>query len=143
MKVDQLSVTLDTEAGSIVDVANVLAGNGINIMALSLADTTPKSIMRFIVNDAAYARSVLEENGFKVETSEVLVLEVPDKPGGLASVLKALTDADLSVEYLYAFSQRTGETGLIIFRIKAIDEAVKALNKAGIRVVSSSEICTA
>ncbi|MFC1523707.1 ACT domain-containing protein [Thermodesulfobacteriota bacterium] len=140
MKVEQLSISLESKAGSIVEICDVLAGNGINIRALSLSDSCPKGKMRVIVNDTKNARQVLTEFGFMVETTEVLVLEVPDKPGGLASVLQILSDSGLTVDYLYAFAQRRGESGLIIFHLNSPDEAVKVLQKAGIRVLTPDEV---
>ncbi|MBU0730603.1 MAG: ACT domain-containing protein [Proteobacteria bacterium] len=142
MKVEQLSIALDSASGCLVDITNLLAGNGINIRTLSLADSGPYGILRLIVNDTEKARQLFLENGFKVHSDVVLVLEVPDKPGGLASVLKTITDVGLSVEYLYAFTQKSGESGLIIFRINADEKAAKALAKAGIRVLSDEEVST-
>jgi hypothetical protein len=140
MKVEQLSITLTDQAGSLVRITSLLAGSGINIKALSLADSGKFGHLRVIVNDTVRARQVLVENSFQVEASEILVLEVPDRPGGVARVLTIINDAGLTVLYLYAFAQKAGKSGLIIFCIDDIDKAVEALGAAGIRALSAEEI---
>ena len=140
MKVEQLSIALTDQATSLVHITSLLAGSGINIKALSLADSGIFGHLRVIVNDTVRARQILAENGFQVEANEVLVLEVPDRPGGVASVLTIINNAGLTVLYLYAFAQRTGKSGLIIFCIDDIDRAVETLGAAGIRALSSEEI---
>jgi len=140
MKVDQLAVFLEDGSDRLADVTAVLAESGISIRALSLADTAAFAILRMIVNDNEKARQILQENGFTVGKNEVLVLEVPDKPGGLASVLDTAKANNLQVEYMYAFVHKAGEAGLIIFRFSDPDKALHVLSKEGIRVLSSEDI---
>ena len=140
MKVEQIAIFLENKSGRMADITSILAQNGINIRAMSLADTADFGILRLIVNDTEKARTVLKNSGFTVGTTEVLVTEVGDKPGGLAHVLQVIKDADLNIEYMYAFTQKSGETGLIIFRFDEIDRAVDILAKAEIRLLSGEEV---
>ena len=140
MKVKQIAVFLENKSGRMAEITGVLAKNGINIRAMSLADTADFSILRLIVNDTESARQILKDNGFTVGTTEVLVIEVQDKPGGLASVLQIIGENQLNIEYMYAFTQKSGETGLIIFRFDEIDKAMDTLKKAGCRLLTGEEV---
>jgi hypothetical protein len=140
MKVEQISVFLENKSGRLAEVAGILAGAGVNIRALSLADTTDFGILRLIVNDTEKAKKVLKENGFTVGKTEVLAVEVPDRPGGLANILNAMRDAGINVEYMYAFVQRSGGNAIIIFRFDELDKAISALQKAGIRILKGEDV---
>ncbi len=140
MKVEQIAIFLENKSGRLADITSILAGHGINIRAMSLADTADFGILRIIVNDTNNAKQILRDNGFTVGTTEVLVVEVQDKPGGLAEVLQIIKDGDLNIEYMYAFTQKSGDTGLIIFRFDEIDDAVNVLMKAGVRLLSGEEV---
>ncbi len=141
MKVEQIAIFLENKSGRLADICQVLAANGINILAISLADTEDFGILRLLVNDTVKARQVLKDDGFTVGITEVCVIAVPDKPGGLAGVLQVIKDASLNVEYMYAFSQRSGKSGLIIFRFDEVDRAIAALGDAGIQVLTNEEVC--
>ncbi len=140
MKVEQIAIFLENKSGRMADITAILAQNGINIRAMSLADTADFGILRLIVNDTDKARTVLKDSGFTVGTTEVIVVEVGDKPGGLAQVLQVIKDGNLNIEYMYAFTQKSGETGLIIFRFDELDRAIDLLAKAEIRLLSGDEV---
>ncbi|MDH5299586.1 MAG: amino acid-binding protein [Desulfobulbaceae bacterium] len=140
MKVEQLAVFLEDGSDRLAEITATLAENGISIRALSLADTAAYAIMRMIVNDTEKARKILQEKGFTVGKNEVLVIQVPDKPGGMASVLDTIKANKLQVEYMYAFVHKTGDSGLIIFRFSDPDQAIETLTKDGIRVLSGEEV---
>lgn len=140
MKVEQIAIFLENKSGRLADITSILAENGINIRAMSLADTADFGILRLIVNDTASALQILKNNGFTVGTTKVVVVEVTDKPGGLANVLQVIKAAELNIEYMYAFTQKSGETGLIIFRFDELDKAIDALVKAGVRILSGEEV---
>jgi len=143
MEVKQLTVTIEDNASAkLTEITNILAKNGINIRVLSLSDGSAPDTLRIIVNDTGKAEQVLLENGFMVDESDVLVLEVPDKPGGLAAALDALKETGVNIEYIYAFSQRGGEAGLLIFRFDAQTTALKAFQKAGLHILSCEEVCS-
>ncbi|PLX49911.1 MAG: amino acid-binding protein [Desulfobulbaceae bacterium] len=140
MKVEQIAIFLENKTGRMAEITAILAQNGINIRAMSLADTADFGILRLIVNDTGKARSILKENGFTVGTTDVLVVEVSDKPGGLAKVLQIIKEGNLNIEYMYAFTQKSGETGLIIFRFDEIERAIDLLAEADIRILSGEEV---
>ena len=140
MRVEQISIFLENKSGRLAEVAGVLARAGVNIRALSLADTTDFGILRLIVNDNEKAKKVLKENGFTVGKTEVLAVEVADRPGGLANILNAMRDAGINVEYMYAFVQRSGGNAIIIFRFDELDKAISALQKAGIRILKGEDV---
>ena len=140
MKVEQIAIFLENKSGRMADITSILAQNGINIRAMSLADTADFGILRIIVNDTANAKQILKDNGFTVGTTEVLVVEVQDKPGGLAEVLQVIKEGKLNIEYMYAFTQKSGDTGLIIFRFDELDDAIDTLMKADVRLLSGDEV---
>jgi len=140
MKVEQISIFLENKSGRLADVAGVLAAAGINIRALSLADTTDFGILRLIVNDTEKAKQVLKENAFTVGKTEVLAVEVSDKPGGLAAILNVMKDNGINVEYMYAFVQKSGGHAIIIFRFDELEKAIATLQKAGIRILKGEEV---
>ena len=140
MKVEQIAIFLENKSGRMAEITAILAQNGINIRAMSLADTADFGILRIIVNDTASAQQILKENGFTVGITEVIVAEVNDKPGGLAKVLQIIKESKLNIEYMYAFTQKSGETGLIIFRFDELDAAIATLLKANVRLLSGDEV---
>lgn len=140
MKVEQISIFLENKSGRLAEVAGVLAGAGVNIRALSLADTTDFGILRLIVNDTEKAKQVLKENGFTVGKTEVLAVEVPDRPGGLATILNAMRDAGINVEYMYAFVQKSGGNAIIIFRFDELEKAISTLQKAGVVILKGEDV---
>ena len=144
MKVEQIAVFLDNRPGRLAEVAQVLAEANINLRALSLADTEQWGILRFISNDQQKARLVLQEKQYRVSTNEVLAVEVDDRPGGLARILSIFAGADINVEYMYAFFERTEEAAVMIFRLDDEDlgKARRALQAESIRLLKGEEIYT-
>ena len=140
MTVEQISVFLENQSGRLAAVAGLLAAVGVNIRALSLADTAEFGILRLIVDQNDQARRALTEGGFTVGKTEVVALAVPDRPGGLAQMLRALDAAEINVEYMYAFVQRSGDNAILIVRFEAPDRAIQALTQAGIRVLKGQEL---
>jgi len=140
MKVEQISIFLENKSGRLAEVTDLLAKSGINIRALSLADTADFGILRLILNDLEKAKKVLKENGFTVGKTEVIAVEVPDRPGGLAGILNALKGEGINVEYMYAFVQKSGENAIIIFRFDELEKAISTLQKAGVRILKGEEV---
>jgi hypothetical protein len=140
MKVEQISIFLENKSGRLAEVATVLAEAGINVRALSLADTTDFGILRLIVNDTEQAKQVLKDHGFTVGKTEVIGVEVADKPGGLAEILNVMKANSTNVEYMYAFVQKSAGNAVIIFRFDELKKAIDALQKAGIRIMKGEEI---
>jgi hypothetical protein len=141
MKVRQLSLFLENRPGQLRVPCKVLGDAGIDILTMSLADTQQFGILRLVVKDWDRAKRVLEEAGCVVNVTEVLAVDVPDRPGGLASVLEAFEKASLSVEYMYAFTARErGQYATLMVRLEDPDAAAKALERAGVKLVSSEEL---
>ena len=140
MQVQQLCVSLDNKIETMTQLADLLAQHCLNIRALSLSQNKEKGFLRLIVNDTDKAKQLIEAEGFQVTLQEVLVIEVPDKPGGLAGVLRSIQDSSMKVEFLSAFTQKSGEQGLIILRFSDLEAALVSLNSAGIRPLSSEEL---
>lgn len=140
MKVKQISVFLENKSGRLAEVTRVLGNNDINIRALSIADTTDFGILRLIVNKPELANTVLKNEGFMVSETEVIAVEVPDYPGGLADVLSELGSAGINIEYLYAFIGRSAHNALVVFRVEGCDDAIAALGKKNIRVMGGEEV---
>lgn len=129
MKVEQLSVFIENRPGGLEEVTRILKDGGINIRTLSLADTSDFGILRLIVNDVDRACQLLRDNGIRVSRTQVVAVEVPDRPGGLHSILEVLAREGINVEYLYAFVERSGENAVIIFRFDNLDAAIEVLQR--------------
>ncbi|MHB9037193.1 MAG: ACT domain-containing protein [Armatimonadota bacterium] len=140
MKVSQLSVFLENKSGRLGDVTRTIADAGINIRALSIADTIDYGLLRLIVNDPLQAKSVLTSAGFTVALTEVLAVGIPDKPGGLAWIIDIFADCRLNIEYMYAFIGSSGENAIVIFRVERVDEAISALQNRGVRILTGEEL---
>ena len=140
MVVKQLSVFIENKSGRLVQITEILGKNQIDIRAVSIADTTSFGILRLIVDDPDRAKMVLREAGFTVSITEVIAIAIEDKPGGLSKALRVLSNAQISVEYMYAFLSREDKTAYVIFRVEDNDEAVQDLRKEGIVCLSSEDI---
>lgn len=140
MKVKQISVFLENKSGRLAQVTRALGENDINIRALSIADTTDFGILRLIVNDPVLAYRILKDKGFTVSITDVIAVEVIDKPGGLADVLAVLQGVDINIEYLYAFLQKISNAAFVVFRVEQLDEAIKVLQEKGIKILPEQEV---
>ncbi len=140
MKVSQLSVFIENKSGRLADVTRTLADSSINIRALSIADTIDYGLLRLIVNNPAHAAKILTNAGFTVAQTEVLAIEVPDRPGGLAGIIDILSAKGLNIEYMYAFVGRSGAHAIVIFRIEPVEGAIAALKEGGARILTGDEL---
>jgi hypothetical protein len=136
--VEQLSVFLENETGGLADVVDVLARAAVDLRALSLADETDFGILRLIVNDTDRAAFVLKDAGFTVRRTPVVAVEIPDRPGGLATTLNALRGT--AVEYMYAFVRKSGEHALVVFRFEDPEAATAILRAAGARILETRDV---
>jgi hypothetical protein len=142
MRVEQISIFLENRAGRLAEISRVLGEAGVNIRALSLADTSDFGILRLIVSDNDKAKAALKEHGFTVGKTNVVAVEVEDKPGGLNRILEILSRENINVEYMYAFVHHSGENAVIIFRFDDIDGAVKLLVNNNIKVLEGDTVYT-
>ena len=140
MTVEQISVFVENKAGQLDDVTRVLESAGINIRALSLADTTDFGVLRLMADDTVRAREELQKAGFTVGSTPVVAVEVADRPGGLSHVLGILSKCGINVEYLYAYTQRDSAQATLVFRFDRNGEAVRILREAGIHVLGPEDI---
>lgn len=140
MKIKQLSIFLENKAGRLAHITDLLGKAQVNLLALSLADSSDYGILRVIVNDAAKAQKVLKENQIVNTVNEVLAVEVEDRPGGLAKLLDLLVKANVNVEYMYAFSEPHSGRAALIFRFDDPEKALVALQKAGINIFSQLDL---
>lgn len=140
MDVEQLSIFIENKSGRLAEVTSILSNAGINIRALYLADTADFGILRLIVNDTEKAKNVLRFNGFTVEKTKVVAIEIPDSPGGLSSILNTIKDEGINVEYMYAFVAKSGENAIVIFRFDDSERAVSVLKKSGVKIIEEEEI---
>ena len=140
MKVRQISIFLENRSGRLASVLKEVGRAGVNIRALSLADTSDFGILRLIVDNVDKCVETLRGSGHTVSLTEVLAVEVPDHPGGLAGILEKLSAANLNVEYMYAFVSRATEKAVVVFRFEDINAAITALKKAGISVLPAETV---
>jgi hypothetical protein len=140
MKIRQVSVFIENKVGRIMEITEVLGESKINLRALSLADTSDFGILRMIVDNVDKALRVLKDRGFIVKETEVVAVEVPDKPGGLAQVLEVLCIENINVEYMYAFFEQPKDKALLIFRFEDAGKAINVLSAKGIQIAGGDSL---
>lgn len=143
MSVKQISIFLENKPGKMCEMTEVLAANKINMRALSLAETEGFGIVRIIVDDVYEATTVLKDAGYINKLTSVVIVELPDVPGGLNQILKVFAQAQINLDYMYALSSETSKkNAYMVFRVDDHRAAEAALAKAGIRVVAQEEIAS-
>jgi hypothetical protein len=140
MKIHQLSLFLENSPGKVVEPCRLLARAGINIRTLTLADTQQFGILRMIVSDWEKGRELLQAAGYVVNETEVVAVEVEDRPGGLAGLLETIEPSGVNIEYMYAFTFGREGRATLIFRFDRPDVAIEHLRAAGINVLSDVEL---
>lgn len=140
MKIQQLSLFSENKPGHLIEPCRLLAREGIDMQALSLADSQRFGILRMIVSDWRRALRLLEESGYIVKLTEVVAVEVPDHPGGLSQVLDLFEGAIVNIEYMYAFPTVRGEKAVLIFRFDQPDAAIEILSRGGVTVLDSGAL---
>ncbi len=140
MKVEQISIFLENKSGRLADVARVLGKAGVNIRALSVADTSDFGILRLIVNNIDKALETLKNNNFTVSKTEVVAVEVPDKPAGLSEILDILEGEKVNVEYMYAFVEGSSNNALIVFRFDNNNRAIEILSYNNVKILNGKSV---
>ena len=142
MAIKQLTVFVENKKGSMVSITDILSKNNVNIRALSIAETQDFGILRLIVNDTEKAAQALRDKNCVVNITEICAVAVPDAPGGLAGVLRILADADIVVEYTYAFISNSKKDAYVVLRINEHDiaKAEALFSDKGIREINESDI---
>lgn len=140
MIIKQISVFLENKSGRLAAVTDVLAKANINILALSIADTTNFGILRLIVCDYARAEKVLKDAGLTVKATDVFGVAMEHTPGGLHDVVAVMADQNIEIEYMYAFVGKHKECGYVIIKTDQNDRAISALKQAHMRLVSNEDL---
>ncbi|MCX6633423.1 MAG: hypothetical protein NTW28_37990 [Candidatus Solibacter sp.] len=140
MKIHQLSLFLENKPGQMTHPCRVLADAGIGIHTLTLADTQQFGLLRLIVTDWENGRTILQEAGYLVNVTEVVAVEVADRPGGLAGLLDLFESSGINIEYMYAFTFGREGKAVLIFRFDKPDDAIGRLQSAGVNVIESVEV---
>ncbi|MFO7840216.1 MAG: ACT domain-containing protein [Desulfosalsimonadaceae bacterium] len=140
MRIRQLSIFMENRSGRLAKITTAIGRAGINIRAMSLADTSDFGILRLVVTDAEKARQVLREQGFTVRISEVIAVAIPDTPGALGRLLGVIEQAELNVEYMYVVVEKKMDEAILIFRFDAPDRAAEVLQENDIRLVDEEKV---
>ncbi|MCD7828344.1 MAG: hypothetical protein LUG85_07425 [Clostridiales bacterium] len=141
MSVKQISVFIENKPGKLAEVTRFIAEKNINLKALSIADTQDFGILRIICGDADAAVSAIKDGGYVATVTDVLAVEIEDKPGSLAEILEYLAKAEVVVEYTYAFlSVKNNESAYMIFRVDDSAKAEKALTEANVKVADADMV---
>lgn len=140
MAIQQISVFVENRKGSLVKITKLLSDAGIDLRAASIADTQDFGILRLIVSDTDLALSALRAGDLTVTVTDVLGVAIPDRPGSMVKVLSLLSDADISVEYMYAFNAGAHKDAHLVLRVGDNTAAERLLSDGGIRLLSTSDI---
>ena len=140
MYIKQLSVFVENKPGRLAEITSAIAEKGINMRALSVTDTKDFGILRVIVDKPDEAAAVLKSAGLTVSLTNVIAIGIDDKPGAFASAIKVLADADITVDYIYAFVPRTPASAYVILHVGDTEAAIKVLTSNGIEMVTSEKL---
>ena len=140
MAVKQLSVFVENRPGRLSAVTRLFGDNGIDIRAMSIADTKDFGILRLIVNDPEKALGLLKESDYPVTITNVIAIGVQDAPVGLAGAMETLYENNISLEYMYAFVSKTENTAYVVFRVENNEKAAEALEEKGYKILTAEEI---
>lgn len=138
--IKQISVFLENKSGRLVRICQVLGEAGINIRGLSIADTSDFGILRMIVDQPDKAITELKDKGIMATVTEVIAMEIPDTPGGLAKVLAYMDEAGINIEYLYSFIEKPTTNAIIMMRVERINDALEVLKKNNVPIVTGERI---
>ena len=141
MAIKQLTVFVENKQGELVNITETLSENGINIRALSVAETQDFGMLRLIVNDDEAAKKVLDQEGYITKVNEVVGVKIGDAPGKLSAALGVLDEKKINMDYLYAFMARTEKHAYVVIRVENNEVAEKALEDAGYHLITQADIC--
>ncbi len=138
MYTKQLSVFLENKSGRLTEVTEILAGAGINLSAMSIADSSDFGILRCVVSDPILASKCLREHGFAVKITDVIGFSTPNVSGSLAVILRKLSEAGAEIEYMYSFNN--GQVANVIIRTVNMEACERILSQSGVRMLSDEEL---
>ncbi|MFP4016322.1 MAG: ACT domain-containing protein [Halanaerobiales bacterium] len=139
MMIKQISIFIENKSGRLAEVTRTLGENDIDLIAISISDTTDFGILRLIVNKPDKAEEVLKDNGLTVNITEVIAISVTDKPGSLAKALTVLSNQSIGIEYMYAVGKDTNGA-VVIMRVDDAAEAIEILKNENITVLNSEKV---
>jgi len=140
MKVRQVSIFMENRSGRLAKITTALGTAGINIRAMSLADTSDFGILRLVVTDPKQAAEILKDHGFTVRITHVIAAVIPDTPGSLGNLLSMMEHVGLNVEYMYAFVQKSLDEAVLIFRFDDLDKALETMQENDITVLGEDKV---
>ena len=140
MKLKQISIFLENAPGRLYEATKALGDAGINLRALSLADTGDFGVLRLLVSDVTAARAIMMERHFPARVDDVIAAEIEDKPGSLAKVLKPLLDERVNLTYMYAFAGLSSDKAIMVFRFGDNDRASEILRRSGVRLLDAKAL---
>jgi hypothetical protein len=140
MNITQISVFLENRKGRLADVCNLFGDNGVNIRALTIAETESFGVMRLVVDKPSEAMELLKNNGFTANLTNVVAVEVEDTPGGLAKILNVLSKNQVNIEYMYGFIEKFSDKALMVFRFDNPEAAMNILADGGVSFASKQDI---
>lgn len=141
MSLKQLTVFVENKQGALVAITDTLASHNVNLRALSIADTEEFGILRLIVNDNDTALKQLADEGYLIKITDVVGVKIGDEPGKLSKALKVLDDANINLEYLYAFMARTEKHAYVVLRVADNAAAEAVLESAGFHLITDADVC--
>jgi hypothetical protein len=140
MAVKQLSIYVENKRGSLADITKAIADAGIDLRALSLADTKDYGILRVLCDDPDRAFLLLKEQGMTVSARDVLAFAVPDVPGGMSTIIAELSEGDINIEYAYAATNRDENNAFVIMRVSDNDKAESILREHGVKILVKEDL---
>jgi len=140
MSIKQVSVFLENKVGRAAEVIRIISKEKIDIKALALSDATDFGVLRIIVDDPDRCIKILKENNLVAQETEVIAIEIEDKPGGLNHVLTVLTENGINVEYMYATIEKKKNNAIVIFKIDEIEKAKEILANDKIPMATINDI---
>ena len=140
MSLKQLTIFVENKKGSLVNITKTLAENNVNMRALSIADTEDFGILRLIVDNNDVATKALQDAGYLIKMTDVVGVKIGDQPGKLSMALEVLDEADINMEYLYAFMARTEKHAYVVLRVADNMAAEKALENAGFHMITDADV---
>ena len=140
MLIKQISIFVENKAGRLAKIVETLGNNNIDISALSIADATDFGVLRLIVDKPELAVDVLKQTGVTVKITDVIAAALDHQPGGLSKVLDVLANADISVEYIYAFEGKKSGKALMVVKTEDMEKSVELFKENGIEITDISDI---
>lgn len=140
MRIPQISIFVENKSGKLAEITTILGNAGISIRAMSLSDTSEFGILRMVVDDPQRAKRLLKDGGYAVSQTDVIAVQIRDRPGSLGALLSTLAAAGQNVAYIYAFIQKHAESAVMILKLNDPDRAIETLRANGIEPLAAEQV---